>query len=116
MKLQVTWKVHLPSAANESHANPMAVSGKRAKYRNGIMMRMQKVRNFEHKPPYKVTLTRIAKKQLDQHDNIRHAWKGCVDGICKMLGVKDDNDRRLIDFEYRQERGENAIRVEVECK
>lgn len=81
------------------------------------MLRMgNKVRNEKHAPPYTVTLTRIGRQLLDDHDNIRHAFKGVVDGVCKILGIKNDNDKRIVKWIYAQERGTPAIRVEVEAE
>lgn len=54
--------------------------------------------------PFVVTLTRIGKRNLDAHDNLRDACKFVVDGIAKALGV-DDGDTSAVRWEYAQERG-----------
>ena len=39
--------------------------------------------------PCVVTLTRVAPRLLDEHDNLRASLKACVDGISQRLAVKD---------------------------
>ncbi len=51
-----------------------------------------------------ITLTRIAPRELDGHDNLRTAMKHVVDGITDALGLKSDRDPRLT-WAYEQERG-----------
>jgi hypothetical protein len=63
--------------------------------------------------PLKITLTRIAPRQLDD-DNLRSALKATRDGIADWLTI-DDGDPRL-SWEYAQEKGkpkQYAIRIEV---
>lgn len=50
-----------------------------------------------------VTLTRVAPRPLDSHDNLPGAFKGTVDGICDWLGIPDHDPR--VRFSYMQERG-----------
>jgi hypothetical protein len=62
-----------------------------------------------------ITLTRIASRELDEHDNLRRALKACADGVADAFGVKD-KDKRL-QWKYGQEKGrphEYAVRVEIE--
>ena len=64
--------------------------------------------------PVTVTLTRIAPRPLDSHDNLRASLKAAVDGVADWLGVKD-NDAR-VSWAYAQERGAPktyAVRIEV---
>lgn len=64
--------------------------------------------------PVKVTLTRIAPRELDGHDNLRSGLKGAVDGVADWLKLPDNDPR--IEWVYRQERGAPkfyALRVEV---
>ena len=51
-----------------------------------------------------ITLTRIAPRELDGHDNIRTALKPVVDGIADALGLKSDRDPR-VQWLYAQEQG-----------
>lgn len=116
MKLSVTWNIHLISSANKMET-PIAASTRRAKQRGGILHRTANaLRNQTHEAPYKVTLTRIGRQDLDDHDNLRHAFKNICDGVCDALGIRNDRDRKKVTFEYAQERGTPAIRVEVETK
>jgi len=65
--------------------------------------------------PAKVTLTRIAPRALDGHDNLSSAFKALVDGIADRLGVKDNDPR--IEWKYEQARGrpkEYAARIRIE--
>lgn len=64
--------------------------------------------------PVKVTITRVAPRPLDSHDNLRSSLKAVVDGISDWLGVKDNDER--IEWAYAQERGAPktyAVRIEV---
>lgn len=77
------------------------------------------------RPPYIVTLTRIAPRPLDD-DNLARAFKRCRDTLCSWLlphnrsnqhrTWADDSDGQ-IEWQYRQEKGEAkqyAVRVEIE--
>ena len=67
------------------------------------------------KLPCIITLTRIAPRKMDAHDNLRAGFKALVDGIAERIGV-DDRDPR-IEWRYKQERGEPkqyAARVTIE--
>ncbi|MBA3622884.1 MAG: hypothetical protein H0W48_00135 [Methylibium sp.] len=66
--------------------------------------------------PCTVTLTRIAPRPLDQHDNLQASCKAIVDEIADRLGVKDNDVR--VQWKYAQERGAPktyAVRVEVQA-
>lgn len=56
-----------------------------------------------HPLPCVVTLTRIAPRALDSHDNLRSGFKALADGIAKRLGV-DDADPR-VEWRYAQRKG-----------
>ncbi len=61
-----------------------------------------------------VTVTRIAPRPLDSHDNLRSSTKAAVDGIADWLKLKDNDDR--VEWHYAQERGapkHYAVRVEI---
>jgi hypothetical protein len=78
--------------------------------------------------PCTITLTRVSPGKLDTHDGLGMAFKAIVDGIADVLVGKavtitrngrkvtvvrgDDSDPRLT-WQYRQERGEYAIKAEV---
>lgn len=60
--------------------------------------------------PCTVKLTRIGLRPLDG-DNLQAGLKALRDGIADRLGV-DDADPRVA-WEYAQERGEYAVRIEI---
>lgn len=77
---------------------------------------MAYIETFMHvlpKAPFVVTLTRIGKRKLDAHDNLRDACKFVVDGIAKGLGV-DDGDTMNVEWRYEQEKGDYAVRIKIE--
>jgi hypothetical protein len=53
--------------------------------------------------PCIVTLTRIAPRAMDGHDNVMALCKHLVDGIADRLGVKDNDPR--VTWQYKQARG-----------
>jgi hypothetical protein len=65
----------------------------------------------------RITLTRVGVGQLDEHENLPHSFKGCVDEIAACLGLpKQDNSPRL-SWAYEQRRGgprEYRVLVRVE--
>lgn len=63
---------------------------------------------------HEVTLTRIAPRPFDLHDNLRSSFKACVDSVASWLGL-DDRDPR-VRWSYAQEKGAPryyAVRIEV---
>lgn len=71
--------------------------------------------NWRPMLPCKVTLTRIAPRAMDSHDNLRASGKSAIDSLAKIIGV-DDADPRVT-WLYSQERGQPrayAVRVAIE--
>jgi len=67
-----------------------------------------------HVGPYKVTLTRIAQRKLDD-DNLARSFKAVRDQIADQMGIDDGSD--LFIWRYAQEKGkpkEYAVRIEIE--
>lgn len=62
--------------------------------------------------PCKVTFTRVGPRALDS-DNLQGALKSIRDGIADKLGINDNGP--LVQWEYAQERGPYAVRVELEA-
>lgn len=60
--------------------------------------------------PVSITLTRIGRRKLDG-DNLQRGFKAVRDGVADALGVDDGSDR--ITWQYRQEKGEYAVRIEI---
>lgn len=63
------------------------------------------------RPALVVTLTRVGPRLLDAEDNLTATLKAVRDGVAARLKVDDASP--LIRWEYRQEKGEYAVRVEV---
>lgn len=64
-----------------------------------------------------VTLTRIAPRELDKHDNLRAAMKGVVDGVADAFGLPNDRDPR-VEWRYAQRRGkvrEYGVEINIEA-
>lgn len=77
---------------------------------------LQMVNQFFRNPvlpplPLRITLTRIGPRKCDS-DAVPGGLKGCRDGIADALGIDDGNDEHAT-WEYRQERGKWAVRVEI---
>ena len=62
-------------------------------------------------PPLVVRLTRIGPRKLDG-DNLQGTLKAVRDALAHKLGVDDGSD--AVRWEYAQERGPYAVRVEIE--
>lgn len=62
--------------------------------------------------PVTVKLTRVGPRKLDS-DNLAGACKAVRDGVADWLGV-DDGDESRVRWEYAQERGEYAVRIELQ--
>jgi len=114
--IAVTIPMKIPSAANlrEHH---MAKARRVKAQRSAARLYLLDAENRgARRPalPVVVTLTRIAPRKLDAHDNVRHALKGVVDGIADWLKLRDDDAR--IEWRYAQEKGapkQSALRIEV---
>jgi hypothetical protein len=65
-----------------------------------------------HSSPYHVTLFRIGKKKLDEHDNLQPAFKAIVDGICEALGMKDHDPKLTFDY-YQATAKEYSVSVMI---
>jgi hypothetical protein len=61
--------------------------------------------------PFCVRLVRIGTRELDD-DNVRGACKPIRDEVAVLLGL-DDGPTAPVTWDYAQERGEPAVRVEV---
>ena len=63
--------------------------------------------------PCVVTLTRVAPRMIDQHDNLPASLKACVDGIAQRLGVDDRSP--LVVWRYGQKKGAPCVLVSLEA-
>jgi hypothetical protein len=64
-------------------------------------------------PPCVVTLTRIAPSNGLDDDNLAGSLKAVRDAFAAWIGV-DDKKRDIVRYEYRQERGPWAVRIEAQ--
>lgn len=113
MTITFTLPLHLPSAANVSHFHWAQRHRAVAKMRQDVGLVAQAAGLRPIKGSVRVTLTRVAPRQLDGHDNLRSAFKAAVDSLAQVMGLKSDRDPRVV-WEYAQERGKPAaVRVEI---
>jgi hypothetical protein len=120
MKRIVSWQLPIKAA---SEANSSEHWTKKAK-RHGIQKFLVKRAYHCDKPefifPCTVTLTRIAPRTLDLHDNLRMSLKWVADAVSECLipgkaAGRADDDKRIT-WEYRQEKGkprEYAVKIEI---
>ncbi len=91
--------IRLESIANISEH--WAQTAKRKREHRAAVWYALKAAKAPHSLPCKVTLTRIAPRQLDSHDNLRMSAKACVDSVTDWLDLKTDADPR-VSWEYAQ--------------
>lgn len=100
--LDIILPLYLPSASNlREHWGARA---KRAKaHRQEAFAEVRKVApKLTPRLSAEIRLTRIARRELDAHDNLRTCFKGVIDGIADALGVDDRNPR--LSFSFAQEK------------
>lgn len=68
-------------------------------------------RNKLPKLPVVVTVTRYGRQLLDEGDNLNISCKHVRDGIAERYGVDDSSP--LIEWRYRQQRGDYCAKVEI---
>lgn len=88
-----------------------AVKAKRAKDQRGLGRLMFQSLHLKGLPKV-VTLTRLAPRFLDGHDNLRSSIKHVVDGIADALGIDDGSNK--VEWRYAQRKAkEYGVLVEV---
>jgi hypothetical protein len=101
----VTIPLRLISEANVSQREHWATKHKRVKrVHEAVQNALPIGRKYRPALPCAITITRIAPRALDAHDNLPRSCKAVVDSIAEWLGV-DDSDPRIT-WAYAQERGE----------
>jgi hypothetical protein len=108
-----TLPLHLASAGNARHAHWRQRHRATKKLRGSVALI---ARAYGVRPivgPVVVRLTRVAPRPLDGHDNLRAAFKACVDQLTAEMGLTTDADAR-VEWRYEQARGPSAVRVEIE--
>jgi hypothetical protein len=117
----VYWELPIRTVSENNSSEHWAVKNKRhARQKRLIKLRFNKDKELI-KLPCVVTLTRIAPRTLDAHDNLRSAFKWIVDAVADNLipgqaaGRADDSTE--ITWEYKQQRGaprKYSVRIEFD--
>ena len=116
-----TIEIHLPirtvSEANQSGFEHWGAKARRVKSQRETVY--YALFEYRYELPgfdrYIVTLTRIAPRNLDEHDNLPRSMKAITDQIAKMIGIDDGSER--IEWKYAQEKGkpkEYAVKIKIE--
>ena len=119
MNLKITIPMKLPSCANlREHWSKRARRAMEHRLEAGTMVMgcalLEKlVLPLKDDQTATITLTRIAPRPLDS-DNVASAFKAFRDGVADALGV-DDGSVRLL-WQYGQEKGAAAVRVEIDVR
>lgn len=115
--IRMTLPIRTVSEAN--NFDHWSVKGRRHKMQKGwVVMALATTKRFINLP-CKVTITRVASRILDQHDNLPMSLKFITDAICEELtGIKQagmaDNDER-IKIEFKQEKSSiHGVKVLIE--
>lgn len=120
MTTVISWQLPIKIANEANSSDHWTKKGKRHK----IQKRRIKAEFLKERPkitlPCTVILTRIAPRELDEHDNLPISFKWIYDSICDNIipGLKPgraDSDER-IKVIYKQEKGkvrEYAIKIEI---
>lgn len=115
--LWMTLPIRTVSEAN--NFDHWTIKAKRHKMQKGWIV-MALAANKKHVTlPCKITITRVASRMLDQHDNLPMSLKFCIDALCEELtGIKQagqaDNDER-IKIEFKQEKSStHGVKVLIE--
>lgn len=116
----ICWHLPIRTASESNSSEHWTVKNKRHARQKGWINTLFKRAEGIVKLPCTVTLTRIAPRALDEHDNLRVSFKWIADAIAsnlipgKAAGRADDS--KEITWQYKQERGnphEYGIRIEL---
>ena len=123
MKTVWNWHFALKTASEANSSEHWTKKAKRHK------LQKQKVKAvlLKERPqitiPCNVVLTRIAPRQLDEHDNLRMSLKYIADSVAeylcpgKAIGRADDD--KGIEWHYKQKKGqvrERGVIIEMSCE
>lgn len=95
------WAVKMKRVKAQRKATDLAFRSEQNKHGNGST----------NSYPFHVKMTRVGKRRMDD-DNLRSALKATRDQIAKCLGVNDGDTSKVI-FDYAQETGDYAVKVEI---
>jgi len=115
----INFPFRLPSP-NQTISEHWATRAKRNKKLSTIIRMLWKRDRIDLKPPCDVFLCRVAPKPLDEHDNLRTAFKPVVDIVADLLcpglaAGQADSDSR-IGWRYEQRKGPYAIEIRIQPK
>ena len=111
--IRVQYPCRTVSALNVRE-HPMARARRVKRERTNAWLALRQVTAERYELPIVITVTRIAPRALDGHDNLGASLKPTIDGIADFLGVADNDPR--VTFKTAQERGLPkfyGIRIEV---
>lgn len=121
MKLIKSWDIPIITVSEANmYENPYVANRRHKVQKKRIHLFMNDIK--KNNDIYKdkqltVKLTRFSTRKLDEHDNLRMAFKYIVDAIAdliypgKALGRADDS--KLLEWKYAQEKGKNKIKIEI---
>lgn len=114
MMIRVQYPCRTVSALN-AREHPMARARRVKRERLNAWLSLRQATADRPALPLAITVTRIAPRALDRHDNLGASLKPTIDGIADFLGVADNDPR--VTFKTAQERGIPkfyGIRIEVD--
>lgn len=121
MKTIINFQLPIKTASESNCSEHYHVKNKRHTLQKRWVKTAFKKENPNISLPCKITLTRIAPRSLDAHDNLPMSLKWVADGVAeniipgKAAGRADDS--KEISWEYKQKKGqtrEYAVIIEIE--
>jgi hypothetical protein len=116
---KLTWNIPLRTVSELNCSQHWTVKAKRHRLQKKIVKIAMSKDIKEVVLPCKITLIRLAERELDSHDNLPSSFKYICDQICELLipglatGRADDDKR--IEMAYKQEKAKRTtLRVEIE--
>lgn len=98
MRVELEIPLQTPNRAEHHFSRSWRRKTERAEVARGLV----KLMGVRPPGPWLVTITRLAAKELDGHDNLRGACKSVVDEVAAWLGLASDRDPSVT-WCYRQE-------------
>lgn len=106
--VKVPLRLHSEANGSHGHWSVRAARVKNQRHTTAWALRPHKAPGL----PVIVTVTRIAPRRLDQHDNLPRSAKAVVDQIADWLGIKDNDPRVTWRYAQRSE-GAGVYGVEL---
>jgi len=121
MKILWSWQFNIRTASESNSSDNWRKKAKRHSKQKLFIAKVFMVERPKVQPPCKVTLTRIAPRNLDEHDNLRTSMKWITDAIASYLvpgkAAGRADDCKAIEWDYKQKKGavrEYGVLVEIE--